>query len=336
MKQFFKIFLFSFVIFSLVATAGIFTYVKHLSPDERAETVPNEDEKNIDEETDKEFDTPLERAMYESNRINVLLVGLEGTRSDTIMLVSFDKDTKKANLISIPRDTYYYREGYGKYSEFQKINAVYGTEEEGIKSLMNAVEYLTGIPVDNYATIEYDGLRAAVDAIGGVEFDVPFHMRYTDPKDKPPLDINIPPGKQLIKGDKALELLRFRKTNYPGYRGYPNGDLGRVQTQQEFIKAAVKKAMSLKLPSVISAVYPHIKTDLTLTDMLLLGKDVIGFSTENLETMMLPGTDKMMGGLSFFLVNGEKTTELVYNLYDLKLAADASEENKTEKTTELN
>jgi LCP family protein required for cell wall assembly len=333
MKQFIKIFIFSFVIFSLVASAGIFTYVKYLSPEELAEADPNKDGDGTDEDTtDKEFKTPLEKAIHESNRTNVLLVGLEGTRSDTIMLVSFDRKTKKANLISIPRDTYYYREGYGKYTEFQKINAVYGMEEDGIKALIRAVEELTGIPIDNYATIEYDGLRAAVDAIGGVEFDVPFHMRYTDIYDKPPLDINIPAGKQLIKGNKAMELLRFRKTNYPGYSGYANGDLGRVETQQKFIKAAVKKAMSLKLPSVISAVYPHVKTDFTLTDLLGLGKDVIGFSAENLETSVLPGTDKWLGGLSFYQANGEEITKFVYDLYDLNLSANANED----KTAELN
>lgn len=335
MKQFFKIFIFSLVIFSLVASAGIFTYVKFLSPEEMAEADPNENKDNDaedEDETDKEFKTPLEKAMYESNRINVLLVGLEGTRSDTIMLASFDRKTKEANIISIPRDTYYYREGYYKYSDVQKINAVYGMEKEGIKALTKAVEDLTGIPIDNYATIEYDGVRAAVDAVGGVEVDVPFHMRYTDPYDDPPLDINIPAGKQIIKGDKAMEFLRFRKTNYPGYSGYVNGDLGRVEVQQQFIKSAVKKALSLKLPSVISAVYPHVKTDLTLTDLLGLGKDAIGFSIENLNTITLPGTDKMLGGVSFYLADGEEITKVVYDLYDLNLSANANEE----KTAELN
>lgn len=333
MKQFFKIFIFSLVIFSLVTSAGIITYVKYFSPEEIAESDQNgENNENDEEETDKEFETPLEKAMHESNRINMLLVGLEGPRSDTIILASYDRKTKEANLISIPRDTYYYRDGYYKYSDVQKINAVYGMEKEGIKALMKAIENLTGLNIDNYATIDYDGVRAAVDAIGGVEFDVPFHMRYSDPYDKPPLDINVPGGKQLIKGDKAMELLRFRKTNYPGYQGYPNGDLGRVQTQQKFIKAAVKKSLSLKLPSVISAVYPYIETDLTLTEMLGLGKDAIGFSIDNLETMTLPGTDKMLGGVSFFLADGEEITKIVYDLYDINLSANADEEN----TAELN
>jgi len=324
MKHFIKIFFFSLLIFSLVLSTGIFTYAKYFSPQEIAEEEPD-DEGATDEDEETEFDTPLEKAMHESERINVLLVGLEGTRSDTIMLASFDRKTKEANIISIPRDTYYQREGYSKFSNTQKINAIYGMEEEGIKALTKAVENITGLTIDNYATIDYDGVRAAVDAIGGVEVDVPFHMRYTDPYDNPPLDINIPAGKQIIYGDKAMEFLRFRKTNYPGYSGYVNGDLGRVEVQQKFIKSAISKALSLRLPSVISAVYPYIATDLTLTDLLGLGKDAIGFSTENLETTTLPGTDKMMAGVSFYFADGEEITKLVYDLYNVNLSAHEEE-----------
>ncbi len=329
MKLFLKIFAFSLIIFTLVTTTGIYTYTKFALPNDVDEDRIGDAASGFDEE-DQEVDpdaTPLEKAIKNSNRINILLVGLEGPRSDTIMLASFDRKTKEANIISIPRDTYYQREGYYRYSDVQKINAVYGMEKEGIHALMKAVETLVGIPIDNYATIEYAGVRAAVNAIGGVEVDVPFHMRYTDPYDKPPLDINIPAGKQIIFGDKAMELLRFRKSNYEGYQGYPNGDLGRVQLQQTFVKSAIKKSLSLKLPNVISAVYPHVKTNLTLTDMLTLAKDAIGFSTENLETTTLPGTDRMLGGLSFYVADGEQVTKLVYDLYNVNLSASAENED---------
>lgn len=330
MKHFIKVFIFSLIIFSMTAAAGIFTYVNYFSPEEIAEAGEKENNNNNDEEDkEMEFATPLEKAIHEGNRINVLLVGLEGTRSDTIMLASFDRKTKEASIISIPRDTYFYREGNYKYSDTQKINAIYGMEKDGVKALVNAVEVLTGMPIDNYVTVDYEGVRAAVDAIGGVEVDVPFHMRYTDPYDDPPLDINIKPGKQLIMGNKALEFLRFRKTNYEGYKGYANGDLGRVEAQQGFIKSAIKKSLSLRLPSVISAVYPHVKTDLTLTEMLGLGKDALGFNMENLNTMTLPGIDKMLGKYSFYVANGEEITKVVYDLYHVNLSANAEEDQVT-------
>lgn len=319
MKQFIKVFIFSFALFMLFIAAGIISYDQFFSP---SDDVTNEKniKNNIEEKIITENDTPLEKAIKNSNRINILLVGLEGTRSDTIMIASFDRKTKKANLISIPRDTYYPRINQKKYADTQKINAVYGMEKDGINALVKSVEEIVGIPIDNYATIDYDGVRAAVNAIGGVKVNVPFHMRYTDPYADPPLDINIPAGQQIIYGDKAMEFLRFRKSNYEGYSGYINGDLGRVQAQQEFIKSAIDKSLSLKLPNVISSVYPYIKTDMTLTDLLSIGKDVIGFSISNIESIVVPGTDKMLEGLSFYIVDGEETIRYLYKLYGVELS----------------
>jgi LCP family protein required for cell wall assembly len=331
MKQFIKVFLFSLIIFSAVITTGIFTYSKFLSPEGIAEELPDgEDPIAVDNENNDNL-TPLEKAMRDSNRINTLLLGFEGSRSDTIMLASFDRKTKEANIISVPRDTYYKRDKYDKYSEMQKINAVFGSEEEGYKALLEAVEEITGINVDKYVAIDYTGVRAAVTAIGGVEVNVPIHMKYTDIYDKPPLYIDIKPGKQIIYGDKAMELLRFRSGD-PGYPSFPNGDVGRVEMQQAFIKSAIKKSLSLKLPSVISAVYPHVETNFTLTELLGLAKDSIGFSTDNLTSAILPGDAKFMGKLSFYIPNGEEITKTLYDLYHVPLTANSNEESVADAT----
>jgi LCP family protein required for cell wall assembly len=329
MKQhFIKVFLVSLIIFSTVITTGIFTYAKFMSPEGITQKLPEDEEPIAVEEEDENL-TPLEKAMRDSNRINALLIGFEGARSDTIMLGSFDRKTKEANIISIPRDTYYKRDAYAKYSEMQKINAVYGSEDDGYKALLKAVEEITGISVDKYVAVNYNGVRAAVDAIGGVEVNVPIHMKYTDIYDKPPLYIDIKPGPQIIYGDKAMELLRFR-TGDPGYPSFPNGDVGRVEMQQQFIKSAIKKSLSLRLPNVISAVYPHVETNFTLTELLGLAKDAIGFSTDNLTTQILPGNPKILGSnppLSFYIPDGQEITKVVYDLYDVPLSASAEEEN---------
>lgn len=324
MNRFIKVFFVSLLIFSAVIFAGIFTYAKFFIPQDISTEEPNKEEKQNEKEENIDFDSPLQKAIHESDRVNLLLMGLQGSLSDTIMIASYDRKTKEANLISIPRDTYYPREGYSKYSEFQKINSIFGSEEDGYKALEEAVEDLTRIPIDNYVSIDYDGVRAAVDAIGGVEVDVPFHMKYTDPYDDPPLYIDIKPGKQIIKGNKAMEFLRFRKGD-PGYPGYVEGDVGRIEAQQQFIKSAIDKALSLRLPSVVSAIYPHVKTNFTLTNLLGLGKDAIGFSMENLNTTILPGSAKYMGGLSFYIADGEEIMKLVYDLYDVPLLADTEE-----------
>lgn len=332
MNQYLRVFLLSLLIFSFVIFTGFYSYAKFFNPIDYAdesEENPNNDEDNVDEIEG----TPLERAMKKSSRVNVLLIGLEGPRTDTIMVASFDRKTKELDIMSIPRDTYYPRDGYSKYGEFAKINSVYGTDERKQEAVLEAIVDLTKIPIEHYVIVEYDGVRAAVEAVGGVEFNVPFYMKYTDPYDKPPLYIRVPGGNQLINGDKAIELLRFRQGD-PGYQSYPNGDLGRIKTQQEFIKAAIKKSLSFKLPSVISAVYPYVKTNFTLTELLGLAGDVVGFSTANINSITLPGVDEYIGKYSFYIPNVEEIIKNLYNLYNVPLKADIEDVNEEVEETE--
>jgi LCP family protein required for cell wall assembly len=236
---------------------------------------------------------------------------LENSRSDTIMVVSYDTKNKTGDVFSIPRDTYVDRDGFIN-SGNNKINSVYSAK--GIEGLYEIILNITGIKIDKYVTIDYDGVRAAVDAIGGVEVDVPFHMRYTDPYSDPPLDINIPPGKQLIEADRAMEFLRFRKTNYAGYSGYTNGDIGRVEAQQGFVKAAIKKALTFRLPLVVKEVYPHVNTDFSLMEATSLAMGSIGLSAENINFHTLPGAAQTRNGLSFYMLDYLATKDLIYSV----------------------
>lgn len=329
-EHFIKVFLVSLLVFSAVIFTVLFTYNHFFNS---KDILKNDDQQIGDADNGDEIletDTPIEKAIKRSKRVNILLLGLEGTRSDTIILASFDTESKKADLISIPRDTYYPRAGYREYSEFMKINSIYGSEDKKQEALSNAIEEITNIPIDKYVSIDYEGVRAAVDAVGGVEFNVPFHMKYTDPYDTPPLYIDIPAGEQTIDGENAMELLRFRKGD-PGYKGYVQGDVGRIQTQQDFIKAAIAKAMSLKLPSVISAVYPYVETDLSMTELAALAANAIGFNTENLSTAILPGEAEYKGGLSFYVPNKEEITKLLYQIYEVPLNTEESNESDENK-----
>ncbi|MDI9494654.1 MAG: LCP family protein [Bacillota bacterium] len=298
MKQFFKVFFISLVCFSLIITGGLFWL-----------------NGNLTEGTTDAADIFKILSNDKDSRINVLLLGLENTRSDTIMLVTYDTKNKTGDLISIPRDTYVDRDGFVN-SGNNKINSVYTVK--GIEGLSEIIYNITGIKPDKYVTIDYDGVRAAVDAIGGVEVDVPFHMRYTDPYANPPLDIDIPAGKQLIKGDRAMEFLRFRKTNYPGYTGYSNGDLGRIEAQQGFVKAAIKKALSLKLPFVVKEVYPYVNTNFSLTEATSLAMGCIGLSTENINFHTLPGAPQTRNGISFYIIDYLATKDLMHSVLDME------------------
>jgi anionic cell wall polymer biosynthesis LytR-Cps2A-Psr (LCP) family protein len=160
LKHFFKVFFISLFCFSLVIAGGFYLLSGVYGGNADATDIFNIIGMNKDE------------------RVNVLLLGLEHERSDTIMVATYDTKTKTVDVISIPRDTYVDRDGFAN-SANNKINSVYTVK--GIEGLEEMIQSITGIKVDKYVTIDYDGVRAAVDAVGGVEVDVPFHMRYTDP-----------------------------------------------------------------------------------------------------------------------------------------------------------
>jgi len=322
MKQFLKVFSIAFLCFTLAMGAGLFTYFKFYSveADKNLEDeIDGEDVLGNEDDKDDQPNTPLGKAIQKSKRINVVLLGMEGTRTDTIMFVSLDPDTKKVDIISVPRDTYYYRKGYEAY-DLRKINAVYGSQKtEGIMSAIGNV--LEGIPIDHYVMVDYKGVEKIVDSIGGVEVNVPFNMYYSDPTDKPPLLIDIKKGTQVLNGKKAIQFLRFRHNNDLTV-GYPDGDLGRVKAQQQFIKSAIKKSISFKLPSVINATFKYVKSDVGMAEALLYTKDVYGITTDDISVITLPGTGqtKTINGTrsSYFIHDAEKTKELIYKLYGVE------------------
>lgn len=319
MKHFFKVFFIALLCFGLMIGTGTYTYLKlfdpnkiedYTDPDGKLDPLDIEDP----EKSEQKSKTPFDKAVEESKRINILLLGLEDTRTDTIMVVSFDRKTTETNIISIPRDTYFHRAGHDNLGA-KKINAVYcDSGPVGVKAV---VQNILNIPIHNYVSVDYDGVRGAVDVIGGVEVDVPFHMYYEDPYDDPPLVIDIPKGKQVLDGDKAIQYLRYRHNNDMTV-GYPNGDLGRIKAQQEFIKSAIKKTLGFRLVTVAREVFPYVKTDFTLPDVLLLVSDALSFSTDNITMTILPGRGKYIDEISFYVHDPEQVHKFAYDLYNVE------------------
>ncbi len=275
---------------------------------------------------DVEFQPPVEELEEEfgtDNRVNVLLLGMNDNLADTIMVASFNVKEKHLDLISIPRDTYYERSNFYS-SAAQKINSIYNTEkEDGMKKMAQAVsEVLNGMPLHYYMAVDYKGVANIVDSMGGVTFNVPFHMRYSDPTDKPPLYINIPAGEQVLDKDNVVEFLRFRKTNVRGYKGYPDGDEGRIRTQQEFMKAAFQQALDSNILKVAGSVLNNVDSDLSWGVAAKLAPKAMGMSAEDMSVWKLPGEARMAATkkdstrLSFYFADKEGTTEMLDQIYN--------------------
>jgi LCP family protein required for cell wall assembly len=214
------------------------------------------------------------------------------------MLASFDPEKQVADIISIPRDTYYERSGYR--GEFLKINSI---AHKGPEAMAQAVhEVLIGIPINYYAIVNYDGVKNIVDSIGGVPMNVKKDMRYTSKSQN--LYINIKAGEQVLDGDKAVQYLRFRS-------GYVNGDLGRVEAQQEFVKSAIKQAMEMQLTKVAKTVIDNVDSDITNRAILYLAGKAVDMDSSNVNSFLLPGASGGIkgSGLSFWKRTGDDATE---------------------------
>lgn len=186
-------------------------------------------------------------------------------RTDSMMVLVFDTENHQANIINIPRDSLAAndRTGAGR-----KINAAYA---QGVDTMLDEVSTVVGFRPDKYIVANFNGIAEIVDAIGGVEYDVPFDMNYHD--ESQDLSIEFEAGLQHLDGEQVVEYLRWRH-NDDG-TGYEDGDIGRVNKLQDFLKTVGDAVLSptnvLKVPTIASAVYNNVETDLTTSQILWLG-----------------------------------------------------------------
>ena len=316
MKHFFRVFSLAMVLFMSIAGIKVYSTFKAIEEENNRE--PNYDEhwlEGFDHESNLVTMETYEAYVSNSSRVNFLLVGLEYVRTDTIVFASYDRATNKVDMISIPRDTYYYKEGFRSGFEDTaeyKINAVYG--DEGIEGLVKAIEDAMDLPIHHYAIVTMNGVEGVIDALNGVEINVPFDMYYEDPYDEPPLLIDLKAGNQVLNGQEAIQFLRFRKSS-DGSISY--GDIQRIEKQQEFMIKAIDKALSYRLPFIVDEIFDCFRTDVGLTEIVGYAKDAAGISRDDVIFYTLPGTDAYIGKTSFFITDDEDLKELVYTMYGI-------------------
>ena len=293
-KQFLKYFSIFFVVISLVVASaawGFMSVTDNIRPPEipdiavtlpeiSALDIPRRDDTqssaDVAEDPDPEdlFEIPnphtLEGWERKPDFFTVLVIGLDGgTNANVIMVGAYDNAAQQAYIVSIPRDT-----RVDVQRNRRKIVSAYpvgmlngGGHEGGINRMKQEVQTLIGFRPDFYVLVDFDAFILIVDAFGGVEIDVPFHMRYDDPFQD--LHIDIQPGLQVLDGENALHFARFRRAN-PGYRGID--DYQRIENQQLVINTLLQDMLApqalLQVPTLLGAYRDHVYTDLSLGEKL--------------------------------------------------------------------
>ena len=275
-----------------------------------------------------------QETLKDLGEFRILLMGvskdIDSELTDTIMVAAYDPKTQTATLLSIPRDTYV---GKNKASanSYDKINALY---QKGPEKTLEAVNQITGLDIKYYAVIDNQALIKTVDAIGGVDFDVPIRMKYEDPTQD--LVIDLQPGMQKIDGAKAEQLLRFRHNNDgSSYSSeYGDNDIGRMKTQRAFITETAKQTLQfkniMKLGELLDIVYKNVQTNVQLSNVKDYLPYAIEFNTENIDAEALPGAPSLINKLWFFEYNKTEAQKLIQQMFYSR--GEESEENSEAST----
>ena len=246
-------------------------------------------------------------------RQNILLLGVDsngadsdlwvGTRTDTMILLNIDPRTKTVNAISIPRDSkVYLPKGMG----VQKINAAHAIG--GIEMTIKTVEDTLGVKVDKYIMFHDEGVRAVVKALGGVDIYVEKNMKYNDYAGN--LHINFTKGQHHLTEKDVVEYLRFRHD--------ATGDIGRTKRQQWFLRGLLadlqKPETITKIPKLIQVTNKYVKTDMSPYEMTQYAGLAKHFDMDNIEIAMLPGAPNKHGYTSYWILDPDKTQDVVDRL----------------------
>ena len=276
-----------------------------------------------------------------SDPINILVLGMDVgdtdnqanksiRRSDTIMVFNYNPNTKKAHLVSIPRDTMIEVDAYldnGEYQRYWKINSAYalGGEEE----VTTHVESLLNIDINYIVEVDYNAFRNIVDVLGGVEMTIDQDMYYDD--DAQDLHIHFNAGETvLLDGKKAEEFFRWRQNN--DGTGFVNGDLDRIKNQQLFISKLIDKVLSpgiiFKVPKILEVVSENVDTNIPANKLISLGMKILRLKSSDIVMTTLQGEPQNIYGQDFIVPYEEYNTDLIN-------ALNANDESDSESLTSV-
>ncbi|MBE6577246.1 MAG: LytR family transcriptional regulator [Ruminococcaceae bacterium] len=246
---------------------------------------------------------------------------------DVMMLASIDSKKGALTLIQIPRDT------YAAYTErsYKKLNGAYAA----LGGAANTADFFgeaMGIHIDHYVCMGLDALCDMVDALGGVDIDIPCDMRYSDPEQG--LYINFKKGMTHLDGALAEKFVRYRAN-------YTEGDIGRLDAQKLFMVAVLEKVLTDTSYSKILALCEAaegVETDMTVADLVSIAMRALSVDKSKMTLLTLPGAEATAteSGASYYVLSAPATAEITARFFGRTLDFDANEVflNKRYKTFE--
>lgn len=236
------------------------------------------------------------------SKINILLIGVDNQNpewmgnTDSITILSIDKNTKKVSVLSIPRDTRVDISGHG----MDKINAAYPLG--GIKLTTSTIEKFLKVHIDYYMVLNFWEFKSLVDTLGGIDMNVEPHIAAYRPQ--------LSSVETRLNGDQTLLYARFRQDN--------EGDLGRVKRHEKIIDAIVKESLKPanypKIPSILSDLSKNLHTNIPVYDTVILNKFLNGFSLDNAPTAIISGNGTYINGIYYLIPDLNKKEKMVVEL----------------------
>ncbi len=337
----------------------IINFNKNLNKAIVPETSPEEN--NTFMQNIEEFiPTPAKLKGQENNRINILLLGLDGSSrrsgtylTDTVVLASINPKTYQSAILSIPRDLYVQIPGTNYHT---KINALYTyglknknlPQNESVELIRTAVENITGQKIPYYVIIDFAGFKKVIETLGGIDLEVPEDIKdthYPGPNYSYET-FEIKKGWQHLSAETALKYARVRHVK--------DGDFGRARRQQQIISATREKALSLKILTnpkkigeLLNILGDHLKTNINKKEMLAFANLLKNINIHQTTTMVLDAWNKdsllksthiKLGGVyAYVLIPKIKSyadiQTLSENIFNLNKLKEEQENIKKEKAT---
>ena len=248
----------------------------------------------------------MQKSEWLSLKKNIMLMGVDERpedhdmgRSDTLMVIMLDTNTKNVSLLSIPRDTRVHIPRHG----WDKINHAYAFGQKELTR--RTVEEFLGIKISNYVMVDFKGFTGLVDAIGGVDIDVEQDMYYRDSWDG--FTVDLKKGMQHMDGKTAIQYVRYRDEE---------GDIGRVRRQQHFMMAMYDKISSeqllIHIPGLAKQLTSMVKTDLQINEMISLGQALHSMVKEKgIKMNTVPGEGRYIQDISYYIPYVQQTRQLM-------------------------